>query len=89
MNNNNKNNKNNKMDNDNDKKKGNGGCGCLVLVLVLVFGVLAWLNNEVGLLASFWILWVAGGLAIGLGFALMAICRKIGSDGSNGSNGNK
>lgn len=89
MNNNNKNNKNNKMDNDNDKKKGNGGCGCLVFVLVIVCGGFTWMSNEVGLSAACWIFWVAVGLAIGLGFALTAICRKIGSNGSDDSDGNK
>lgn len=79
------NNKNNKMDNDNDKKKDNSGCGCLLFVLVLACGGFTWLNHEVGLSAAFWILWVVVGLVIGLGFALAAICRKIGPDDTHGN----
>lgn len=75
------NNKNNKMDNDNDKKKDNSGCGCLFFVLVLVCGGFTWISHEVGLSVAFCILWVAVGLAIGLGFALTAICRKFNSCG--------
>lgn len=78
-------NKNNKMDNDNDKKKDNSGCGCLLFVLVLVGGGFTWLNHEVGLSAAFWILWIVVGLVVGLGFALAAICRKIGPDDTHGN----